>query len=135
MIDIENEVFDAVYDRVKAVFPKAYVTSEEVPVTETFPCVSVCECRNEQYRRTQDSGSNENHALVKYYVNAYSSKKSGKKSECKKLIGIVDEWFTEKGFTRISCEPVTNFADNSIYRMVAVYTAIVDKSNRIWRGV
>ena len=44
-----------------------------------FPAVMIEEKANSIYRKSQDSGSVENHASLMYEVNVYSNKQTGKK--------------------------------------------------------
>lgn len=133
MIDIEKEVFTKVAQAVRAVFPDAYVVGEYVPSPPSFPCVFVEEKSNVAYRQTRDSLSNENHAELMYEISVYSNKQTGKKQECRKLIGIADEAMNRLGFTRTMLEPVQNLADPTIYRMTARFTAVVDGQHTIYR--
>ena len=82
---------------------------------------------------TIDSGSGENHANVMYEVNVYSNKTSGKKSECKAIIALIDEEMLAMGFSRVSLTPVPNEYDSSIYRMVGRYRATVSSDMKIYR--
>jgi hypothetical protein len=68
-----------------------------------------------------------------YEVNVYSNKKSGKKSECKKIISIIDEEMSALGFTRIMLQPIPNMDDATKYRMTARYRAVVSKDKVIYR--
>lgn len=54
MIDIENEVFNAVYEDLTAKFKDISVTSDYIAMPSEFPCVSVYEADNASYDKTQD---------------------------------------------------------------------------------
>ena len=132
MIDIENEVFTRIATELRSRFSKVNVYGEDVRTPSSFPCVSIVEADNYTVKSTQDSGSNENHANLMYEVNVYSNKTSGKKSECKEILSVIDEIFLGMGFTRTMKNPVT-MDDATIYRMVSRYTAIVSKNQTIYR--
>lgn len=132
MIDIENEVFTRIATELRSRFSKINVYGEDVRTPSSFPCVSIVEADNYTVTKTQDSGSNENHANLMYEVNVYSNKTSGKKSECKEILSVIDEMFLGMGFTRTMKNPVT-MDDATIYRMVSRYTAIVSKNQTIYR--
>lgn len=100
MIDIETEVFSIVSAEVRKKYPKIYMTGEYVKSPPSFPCVSLIETDNQVYRNTRDSGCIENHAQVLYEVNVYSNKTSGKKTECKAIIALIDSKMEALGFTR-----------------------------------
>ena len=133
MINIENEIFNDVSTRVRTSVPDIYMSGEYVKSPPAFPAVSLVEMDNAQHTSTQTSSEMENHADVMYEVNVYSNKKVGKKSECKKIIALIDEEMTAIGFTRTMLQPIPNMDDATIYRMVARYKAIVSKENVIYR--
>lgn len=133
MIDIENEVFDRVAKRVRERFPNIFIVGEYVKSPSSFPAVSLMEMDNSIREATIDSGSNENHANVMYEVNVYSNKTTGKKSECKEIIALIDMEMTAMGFVRTTLTPVPNEYDSTIYRMVGRYKAAVSSNLKIYR--
>ena len=133
MIDIENQVFDRVATRVREQFPDIFMVGEYVSSPSSFPAASLAEMDNFVRDTTIDSGSNENHANVMYEANVYSNKTTGKKSECKAIIALIDEEMTAMGFARVTLTPVPNEYDSTIYRMVARYRAAVSTKHEICR--
>ena len=133
MIDIESQVFDRVVKRVREQFPDIFMTGEYVSSPPSFPASSLVEMDNSTRESTIDSGSNENHANVMYEVNVYSNKTTGKKSECKAIIALIDKEMTAMGFVRVSLTPVPNEYDSTIFRMVGRYRAAVSADNKIYR--
>ena len=133
MIDIENSVFNRAVTRVREVFPDIFMTGEYVSSPPYFPAASLVEMDNSTRADTISSGSAENHANVMYEVNVYSNKTSGKKSECKAIIALIDEEMLAMGFSRVSLTPVPNEYDSSIYRMVGRYRATVSSDMKIYR--
>jgi hypothetical protein len=133
MIDIENQVFSRIATRISEQFPDIFMTGEYVNSPSSFPAVSLVEMDNSILETTVDSGSNENHANVMYEVNVYSNKATGKKSECKAIIALIDTEMTAMGFVRSTLTPVPNEYDSSIYRMVARYRAVVSSDHKIFR--
>ena len=133
MINIESAVFNRVAMRVREVFSDIYITGEYVKSPPSFPAASLVEMDNSTRADTISSGSGENHANVMYEVNVYSNKTSGKKSECKAIIALIDEEMLTMGFSRVSLTPVPNEYDSSIYRMVGRYRATVSSDMKIYR--
>ena len=133
MIDIENEVFDRVVKRVREQFPNIFMVGEYVKSPSSLPAASLMEMDNSVRGSTVDSGSNENHANVMYEANTYSNKKTGKKTECKKIMALIDEEMLAIGFERVTLTPVPNEYDSTIYRMVGRYRATVSADNKIYR--
>ena len=133
MIDIESQVFNRVATRVRERFPNIFMTGEYVNSPPSFPAASGVEMDNSILESTIDSGSNENYANVMYEWNTYSNKTTGKKSECKKIMALIDEEMIAMGFVRSTLTPVPNEYDSTIYRMVARYRATVSADHKIYR--
>lgn len=133
MIEIENAVFNTVATKVREVFPDIFIAGEYVKSPPSFPAVSLVEMENVSRVETIDSGSNENHANVMYEVNVYSNKTAGKKTECREILGLIDEEMLTMGFSRSTLTPVPNEDDSTIYRMVGRYRAAVSSDHKIYR--
>ena len=133
MIDIENAVFNTVATKVREQYPDIYMVGEYVKSPSSFPAVSLVEMDNAIRIDTIDSGSNENHANVMYEVDVYSNKTTGKKSECKAIIALIDKEMLALGFARATLTPVPNMNDSTIYRMVGRYRATVSAKHEIIR--
>lgn len=133
MIDIESQVFSRVATKVREQFPNIFMTGEYVNSPSSFPAASLVEMDNSIREATIDSGSNENYVNVMYEVNVYSNKTTGKKSECKAIIALIDNEMTAMGFVRSTLTPVQNEYDSTIYRMVGRYRAAVSNNQQIFR--
>ena len=128
MINIENDVFTIVADRLRAEFPGIYVTGEYLPVAASFPAVSIVEADN-AVMKSMSKEKVDDFARLMYEVNVYSNKTSGKKSEAKAIFEVVDEALTALKFTRISRTQVPNYADATIYRLNGRYEVVVGKAS------
>lgn len=132
MIDFENEIYTRVVERVQALHSDVEFSGMEERLPPKFPFVSLVEADNTTRTDTIDSGSFENHVNVMYEVNVYSNKSGGRKSECRAILATIDETFVRMGFARTMRNPVS-MDDATIYRMVARYTAAIDKNGKIYR--
>ncbi|MBS6062738.1 MAG: hypothetical protein KH972_02585 [Peptostreptococcaceae bacterium] len=133
MIDVENEIFASVANPLREKYENIFITGEYVKSPPSFPCVSIIEMDNVVYQKTGTTDVMENHAQLLYEINVYSNKTTGKKTEVKKIIKVIDKIFGQIGFTRIMSAPVPNEQDNSIYRMVSRYRAVVSTNKTIFR--
>lgn len=133
MIDMENEIFNEVSERVRTKYPNIFMTGEYVKSPSSFPCVSLVEADNATFRNSQTSDGKENHAAVMYELNVYSNKTKGKKAECKEIVAFIDEILMELNFTRLMLEPVPNQDEATIYRMLGRYRAVISKNKTIYR--
>ena len=133
MIDCENDVFNAVANKVKSKYPDAYMSGEYVKSPPHFPAISLVMMDSSVYERTQTSDGIENHVEVMFETDIYSNKKSGKKSECKAIAALIDDEFAALGFSRMMLQPIPNMDDATIYRMKGRYRGVVSKDNMIFR--
>lgn len=133
MIECENEIFSAIAESVRKVYPSVFISGEYIRTPPKFPFVSLVEMSNTAYDRTQTSGSLENHASLMYEVNVYSNKTSGKKSECKAIATLIDNELATLGFSRTMLQPIPNMDDATIYRMTGRYTAVISKDKKLYR--
>lgn len=128
MIDIESLLFTPIAQAVREQF-NAYVTGEYVKSPSKFPHVSLVESDNYITLSHRDTGVSEKYSTIMYEVNVYSNKTSGKKSECRAILSLIDSMMYERNFTRIAMTPVPNMEDATIYRLTARYRAETDGTN------
>ena len=128
MIDIESLPFTPIAQAVREQF-NAYVTGEYVKSPSKFPHVSIVESDNYITLSHRDTGVSEKYSTIMYEVNVYSNKTSGKKSECRAILALIDSMMYERNFTRIAMTPVPNMEDATIYRLTARYRAETDGTN------
>ena len=133
MIDVENEIYDRVADKLREAFNGIGIAGEYVQSPSQFPFVSIIEADNTPLQRTQTSDSGENHAILMYEINVYSNKAKGKKAECKAIAAVADSEMMTMGFTRMMLNPIQNMNDATIYRILGRYRAVVSKTNVIYR--
>ncbi len=126
MIDIESLIITPVAKAIRAEYENAFVTSEYVKAPTQFPHISIIESDNYTTVAHIDSADNERFATIMYEVNVYSNKTSGKKSECRKIMDIIDKMMYSMNFTRTALTPVPNLEDATIYRLTARYRAETD---------
>jgi len=134
MINCENEVFSTVSQAVRAQYANAFMTSEPVASPSKFPCVVLREMDNSTYQRTLDSSGTENHAQLMYQAEVYSNLSTGKKSQCRAIMALIDEEMQKLGFLRIGCGPMEMpNANQTIYRVVARYRGTISKDLIMYR--
>ena len=133
MIDVEDDIFNEIAEKVYEKYPDIFMTSEYVKSPSSFPCVSLMEIDNTTLRSTQTTNNQENHVTVTYELNVYSNRDVGKKSECKEISAFIDNLLLNLNFNRTMLETVPNLEDATIYRMLGRYTAVIDKDFTIYR--
>lgn len=129
MIDVESKVYTPIAVALRDAFSGIFVSGECVKAPSSFPHVSLVEMDNYTSADRLDTADEERFSTLMYEVNVYSNKTSGKKSECKKIIGFIDDLMYKMNFKRLSLAPVPNMDDATIYRMTARYRVETDGEN------
>lgn len=126
MIDVETEVYGRCAQALRAAIPGVLVSGDYVRAPSRFPFVSIVEVDNYMTRAHLDSGEAERYATLTYEVAVYSDRAAGRKSECRRILAVVDEVLYRLGARRLSMTPVPNLEDATIYRLVARYRVETD---------
>ena len=128
MIDLECDVFNAVYSDVFSLVPTGCFKSMYVPNPTKFPFATLMEIDNYTDSRMRSSADIEDYAIITYEANVYAMDKPG----CRKVMDALDKALTRLGFTRLSMGTVPNLADAQLFRMTGKYRAEV-KGKTIYR--
>jgi len=132
MIDLENIIFTKVATKLRETHPGIYVSGELDLNPAQFPCAYIEETDNYPLERTSDNATVENHAVLMYEVNVFSTKTVGRKSEAKSIFSTVSDVFEEMGFRRQTMQPLN--ADHATkYRIVGRFVAVADHNGVIYR--
>ena len=121
MIDKENEVYTAIRTAILEKFPKADVSSMYIRSPAGFPHISVVQTDSYEPKALVDSSLEEKYTTLAFQIDVYSDNETQKKTECKKIMQIVDETLRAKNFRREAMTAVPNIADDTIYRLTAKY--------------
>ena len=136
MIDIENRVFTMVYNAIMdSPYSNAYVDSEIANVPPRFPAVYVIQTDSFEPRNARSSSRVELFNHVTFDIEVYSNKASGKKSEAKAIMKIIDDVMRFDGFRRtdLNFVDLTETTNNTVVaRLLSRYTAEVDSTGRIY---
>lgn len=126
MIDIENEVFNTVVNALRAVYGDGIsVYGEYVEAPERFPSVSLVEDDNREIEENKTLARlPETASQLMYTANVYSNLTSGKKTQAKAIMDIVDDCMRNFGFIRTMRSQLPN-VDRTIYRVTARYTKVI----------
>ena len=128
MIDIENQVYTLLRNALVSAYPDIFVTSEPTAVPAKPLAVSVVQMDNYTSWGMQDNSGRERFAVAMFQVDVYSNKQSGKKSQCKEVMGVIDSLLFEKNFSRMSLTPAP-MENTGYYRLTARYRAETDGEN------
>ena len=128
MIDIEAKIYSPIRTALVNAYDGIFVTSEPTATTAKFPAVSIVQQDNYMSINKLDNSGTERFATVMFQVDVYSNKASGRKSQCKEIMGVIDTMLYGMNFTRLSLTPVP-MANDGYYRLTARYRAETDGTN------
>lgn len=129
MIDIFNEVFTQTATALRAKFSKIRVTGEYVQTPVSYPAVALDEIDN--IETAADSSDRERYNRVRYRVQVFSNKTSGKRAEARSIQKEVDLIFKSMGFKRTSYSTTPDIINNTVYCITTVFSAVVDENGYI----
>ena len=122
MIDKENEIFDAVANKLREKFPEIYVVGTEiVSAPPRFPSVSFVQTNNVIDNNYSTFNSLENVVKEDYKAEVFSNLTKGKEAQTKEITKVISDVMCELGYERTFCEPIPN-ADATISRRMSRYT-------------
>ena len=132
MIDIENMVFDKVYNELTSALSTMTldITDGYDEERAEYPTVVIRETGNIAYRGSATDASVENHARITFEVEVYSNKKDKGRTECKTILNAVDTIMQGMKFRRIHKNRPIN-VDRTIWRQYARYEVIVEKGYQV----
>lgn len=128
MIDIENKIYSPIRTALVNAYEGIFVTSEPTATSAKFPAVSIVQEDNYMSVNKLDNSGEERFATVMFQVDVYSNKASGRKSQCKEIMNVIDEMLFALNFTRLSLTPIP-MANEGYYRLTARYRAETDGTN------
>ena len=121
MIDKENEIFNAVAQKLRVMFPTIYVVGTEITSTPPrFPSVSFVQTNNVIDSNYSTFNSLENVVKEDYKAEVFSNLTKDKEAQTKEITKVISDVMCEFNYTRTFCEPIAN-ADATISRRVSRY--------------
>lgn len=126
MIDIENLVFNTVFDQLSALYPSANITTGYDEKEATYPTVIVRETNNVPVQSMNTDDCAENYTRLTYEIEVVSNLEHTARSECKEILEAADTIMQSMKFRRIHKNRPVN-TDRTVYRQYARYEVIVGK--------
>ena len=126
MIDIENLVFNTVFDQLSVLYPSANITIGYDEQESTYPTVIVRETNNVPLQSMNTDDCAENYTRLTYEVEVVSNRENTARSECKEILEAADTIMQSMKFRRIHKNRPVN-TDRTVYRQYARYEVIVGK--------
>ena len=130
MIDIEADIFDAVYPYLENLVPAGGFVSEYVPAPAKLPHVSMMEIDNVPDAETRDSGHHEYSSIVTYEAQVFATSRAALRAIA---VALDDAMVGKMGFTKTMGQQIPNLADVSVHRYVARFRRGVDNQKNLYR--
>ena len=132
MIDVSNEIFDAVAKDLRSAYEEIKVVGEYVASPSLFPTVTIDEIQNVPTHL--DSARRNKYALVTYRVQVFSNLKTGKRRQAREIYARLDDVLQELGLFAVTFSTTPTIYNSEIYCITATYEAVVDRNGVIYRG-
>lgn len=132
MIDVSNEIFNVVAERLRSTYTGIQVKGEYDPNPAKFPCVTIDEISNVPTH--MDSALKNKYAEVVYRVQVFSNKASGKRAEARKIYATVDDTLMELGFMAKTYTSTPTIYNAEIYSITATFEGIIGADGTVYRN-
>lgn len=129
MVDIERDVFDAVYPAVSELVPAGNFKSMYVPNPASLPFATLIEVSSSTNARHLDTSENEPLATINYEANVYAEDKH----TCRTVMNALDKAMKNLNFINTMMQFIPNLADDTVFRMTARYVADASENKTIYR--
>ena len=132
MIDVSNEIFNAVATDLRLTYEGIKVVGEYVATPTVFPTVTIDEIQN--IPAHLDSAVHNKYAEVVYRIQVFSNAKNGKRAEARRIFFTVDVKLQELGLYAVTFTTTPAVYNSEIYCITATYRAVVDRDGRVYRA-
>lgn len=131
MIDYSNEIFNDAATVLRSAISDITVIGEYVSSPTSFPTVTIDEVDNRPVYR--DSAKTEKYAAVKYRVQVFSNKSTGKRAEARSIFNVIDTRLNALGFVRKTYTTTPDVYNSSVYQITATYDAVISAEGVIYK--
>lgn len=131
MIDVSNEVFNAVAEDLRSAFSGIKVKGEYVAEPSEFPLVTIDETSNVPIHL--DSAAVNKYAHVTYRLQVFSNAKTGKRAQARRIYARADECLQRLGLFAVSYTTTPTIYNAEVYCITATYEAAVDRDGVFYR--
>lgn len=117
MIDVELDIFNAVYDDVAPQCAENGFRSVHTPSPTVFPTVTLFEIDNRTDRDRNSTSDFEDFAELTYEAHVYATTKA----KCREVFSTLDAALARYNFNRFSGTYVPNLNNDKVHEIVARY--------------
>lgn len=128
MNDFSNEIFTRWATAVREAHDGVKAVGEHVRQPSHFPTATLDEIENVTVGELEDSSNEERYSGLKYRMQIYSNKQSGKRAEARDIFITGDKAMRDMGFRRVTYTTTPEIYDSTMYSITATYEAIIDSN-------
>lgn len=132
MVDIENVIINRIDKVLAAAGYKDILGSTYQDLPAEFPWVFLEQSDTYEEPGYHKSSRVNNYDSVTFEVDIYSNKAKASKSECKKILAVIDAEMVSLGFSRLVAQPMRPTSEMYKARLFARYRGIVDANKYIY---
>lgn len=131
MIDVSNEIFDAVATDLRSIYNGIKVVGEYVASPSLFPTVTIDEISNVPAHL--DSAALPKYAEVQYRVQVFCNG-SGKRARAREIYGTVAARLSSMGLVGVTYTTTPAIYNSEVYCITGTFRGVVDRDGVIYRG-
>ena len=129
MIDVELDIFNAIYDDVAPLCAKNCFKGVYTPNPTAFPTVALYEIDNRTDRNRNSSSDFEDYAELTYEAHVYATTKA----KCREVFSALDNALSRYNFNRFSGTYIPNLNNAQVHEYVARYQVRVSNDGCLSR--
>lgn len=131
MIDVSNEVFDAVAKDLRSAYEGIKVVGEYVSTPSHFPTVTIDEIHNVPVHL--DSAVLPKYVEVQYRVQVFCNG-NGKRVKAREIYGTVAERLSLMGLVGVTYTTTPAIYNSEVYCITGTFRGVIDRYGTIYRG-
>lgn len=131
MINFSNEIFNAVAENLRLLYPGITIKGEYVATPAQFPCVTIDETRNIPTK--MDSAKRAKYADIQYRVQIFCNAEA-KRSQARAIYSSVDEIFMSFGLICKTYTTTPAIYNAEVYSITATYEGVIGQDGTIYRN-
>lgn len=124
MVNVQNQIFNSVKQKIEKSFPSAKVQKDFQPVAAVFPTITFYEIDNSEFEHTLDYTQRKSN--LAFQIDIFTTG-GDKETQAKTISSIVNEVMEDEfHMKRVFSNPLSN-ADKDIYRFTMRYSCKIDE--------
>ena len=129
MIDVENDIFNRLYDDVAPICAKNCFRIVSTPAPTAFPAVTLFEMDNKTDTTMNSNTLDDDYAILTYETHVYAQTKQ----KARAVFAELDRLLQRLNMSRLSGDFSPNNANTKVFEYVARYRVKVDQNGVLYR--